>query len=160
MKKLLVLTVGVCCTIGCAAVSELEDAADALEEAEKQLDKLDISGCIAVCEDLAEDCLDEVNTFCVDNCEYDKKTCDVTEDNCYDGQKAFCEDLYGPEYTDCIENAKDHCYLGCNDVASNCYQGCSEQAQQCLVGGEGENFSSCMSSCIEALENELQNIDL
>lgn len=148
------------------AIGKLQDAAEALDQAEKELDELDISGCMDVCSDLADTCLDEANGTCIDTCEEEEDGCKLTEDNCFDTQQTSCSSLTGPAYTTCIEKARDYCYLDCGGAEGDCIQVCGEQAQDCLVGGSDEAtdapvpFADCMSNCIDEMENTLKDIDL
>lgn len=146
------------------AIGKLTDAAEALDEAEKQIDKLDISGCMDTCSDLADVCLDDANGPCVDTCEEEEDGCVLIEDSCFNQQKVSCAYLEGPAYTSCVSEARDYCDRDCDGVSGDCIQECGEQAQDCLVGGDaltGEvPFSDCMSNCIDDMENTLKDIDL
>jgi hypothetical protein len=148
---------------GCA-IGKLEDAADALEEAEKTLDQLDIAGCMDVCSDLAKDCLEDANGTCVDQCEVEEDTCEGAVEYCSDSQKAACTNLSGPAYYSCVDAANEYCEQDCDGDAGDCIQACGEEAQECLVGDDNldvqPNFSDCMTSCIKELEDDLKGIDL
>ncbi len=150
-------------TIPSCAIGKLEDAAEALEEAEKTLDELDIAGCMDTCSAAAETCLEEANGPCVDACEFEEDVCSSQEDTCIDQQKTSCAYLDGPAYTQCMENVYDTCDMCCDDISSDCNQDCGEQAQDCLFGEPADgsqNYSDCVAACIKELEDDLKGIDL
>jgi len=143
-------------TIPGCAIGKLEDAAEALEEAEKTLNELDIAGCMDTCSAATEICIEEANGPCID-------TCEAEEDVCVDQQKASCAYLEDPSYTQCMEGVYDNCDLCCDDVAGDCVQDCGNQAQDCLFGDlpdGSQNYSDCVALCIKEIEDDLKGIDL
>ncbi|KKM93275.1 hypothetical protein LCGC14_1210120 [marine sediment metagenome] len=166
MKKFVAVWLLLAFLPGCSAIERLQDAAEALDAAEKQLDSMDISGCMDVCSEEAEICLDEANGPCVDDCELDENECDLEEEACVDTQKTACAYLSDMAYSDCMDTVRDNCSQDCDDISGDCVQECSERAQTCLVGGEMTvgpvivPFADCMSNCIQELEDILQDIDL
>lgn len=161
MKKLITIF-SILMASSCSAIGDLQDAADALNEAEKTLDQLDMSGCMEGCSNEASDCLEVANGSCVDVCEIKRDACDSSEKQCWDKQQVNCLGYSGSEYNVCMSSVYEYCDQDCGGLSGDCLQACGADAQTCLVGGSNNepNFSACMTSCIKELEDDLKGIDL
>ena len=161
MKKVIIMLLTIS---GCSAIGKLEDVADEFEKAEKKIGELNVAACVDECSSEAESCFNTSNRPCIDSCEIEFDLCESDEEGCYDAAHNLCKHLSGPDYYNCKDSLEDECNGNCDKLMSDCTQDCGDQLTDCLFSTDTLNgnlgYSTCISKCIEEMENVLQDINL
>jgi hypothetical protein len=164
MKKLAALLLVMC--MPACAIGKLQDAAEALEEAEEKIHNLAVAECMSKCSEEARDCFDQANGVCVDDCEVSHESCMAKQDSCIMEANEACS-VYdnSHDYFSCMIQYQRACDGDCDQKMSDCSQGCGDMLSDCFFKEdsalEGDvAYSQCVSNCVDEMERTLKEIDL